>query len=118
MVRSVRCVTSTACPDILINNAGFAVYRTFEQSSSDEIERLLRVNFAGHVLVTKEVLDGMIDRGSGHIVNIASVAGLFNVDPERRIRRFEERHRGLDSCAPCGAQSLWDRCVGRMPWTR
>ena len=68
-------------PDILINNAGFAVYRTFEQSNFDEIDELVRVNFAGHMLFTKEVLDGMIERGSGHIVNIASVAGLFTLTP-------------------------------------
>ena len=68
-------------PDILINNAGFAVYRTFEQSTSDEIEQLVKVNFAGHLLFTREVLDGMIDRRSGHIVNIASVAGLFTLTP-------------------------------------
>jgi short-subunit dehydrogenase len=68
-------------PDVLINNAGFAVYRTFQQSDSVEIERLVRVNFAGHILFAKEVLDGMIERRSGHIVNIASVAGLFTLTP-------------------------------------
>ena len=39
------------------------------------------MNFAGHVLCTKAVLDGMIVRRSGHIVNIASVAGLFTLTP-------------------------------------
>ena len=68
-------------PDVLINNAGFAVYRTFEESDPAEIEKLFNVNFAGHLLCTKAVLDGMIARGSGHIVNIASVAGLFTLTP-------------------------------------
>ena len=68
-------------PDVLINSAGFAVYRTFEQSDVSEIERLLEVNFAGHVLCTKAVLGGMIARRQGHIVNIASVAGLFTLTP-------------------------------------
>jgi short-subunit dehydrogenase len=68
-------------PDVLINNAGFAVYRAFEQSDMGEIERLFAVNFAGHVLCTKAVLDGMIARRQGHIVNIASVAGLFTLTP-------------------------------------
>src|SRR4029077_5644351 len=49
-------------PDVLINNAGFAVYRTFAESDTAEIQRLLEVNFVGHVLCTKEVLDGMITR--------------------------------------------------------
>ncbi len=68
-------------PDVLVNSAGFAVYRAFEQSEVGEIERLLEVNFAGHVLCTKAVLGGMIDRRQGHIVNIASVAGLFTLTP-------------------------------------
>jgi uncharacterized protein len=68
-------------PDVLINNAGFAVYRAFEQSDAAEIERLFSVNFAGHMLCTKAVLDGMIARRQGHIVNIASVAGLFTLTP-------------------------------------
>ena len=68
-------------PDVLVNSAGFAVYRAFEQSDVGEIERLLEVNFAGHVLCTKAVLDGMIARRHGHIVNIASVAGLFTLTP-------------------------------------
>ena len=57
-------------PDVLINNAGFAVYRAFEQSDAEEIERLFAVNFAGHMLCTKAVLDGMIARRQGHIVNM------------------------------------------------
>jgi uncharacterized protein len=68
-------------PDVLVNNAGFAVYRAFEQSDVGEIERLFEVNFAAHVLCTKAVLDGMIARRHGHIVNIASVAGLFTLTP-------------------------------------
>jgi short-subunit dehydrogenase len=68
-------------PDVLINNAGFAVYRAFEQSDAAEIERLFTVNFGGHLLCTKAVLDGMIARRHGHIVNIASVAGLFTLTP-------------------------------------
>ena len=68
-------------PDILVNNAGFAVYRTFEQSDAAEIERLVEVNFAGHIHCTKAVLDGMIAKRHGQIVNIASVAGLFTLTP-------------------------------------
>ena len=68
-------------PDVLVNNAGFAVYRAFEQSDADEIERLFEVNFAGHLLCTKAVLGEMIASRRGQIVNIASVAGLFTLTP-------------------------------------
>ena len=68
-------------PDVLINNAGFAVYRAFEQSDAAEIERLFEVNFAGHIRCTKAVLAGMIAKRQGQIVNIVSVAGLFTLTP-------------------------------------
>lgn len=68
-------------PDVLVNCAGFAVYRAFEQSDMDEIQRLLEVNFAGHVLCTKAVLGGMIARRQGQIINISSAAGLFTLTP-------------------------------------
>jgi len=68
-------------PDILINNAGFAIYRTFEQEDPAEVERLMSVNFAGPIRITKGFLDGMVQRRSGHIVNIASIAGALPVTP-------------------------------------
>jgi len=68
-------------PDILINNAGFAIYRTVEQEEWSEVERLMSVNFAGPIRVTKAFLGGMVQRRSGHIVNIASIAGALPLTP-------------------------------------
>lgn len=68
-------------PDILINNAGFAIYRTFEQEDPTEVERLMSVNFAGAIRVTKAFVNGMVERRSGHIVNIASLAGVLPITP-------------------------------------
>jgi short-subunit dehydrogenase len=42
-----------------------------------QIETLIRVNLIGTILVTRAVLPDMIDRGSGHIINMCSVAGLI-----------------------------------------
>ena len=74
-------LSSQGCPDILVNNAGFAVYRTFEQSSLGEIERLIQVNLLGALRCTHAFLPSMIKRRSGHIVNIASVAGMMPITP-------------------------------------
>src|SRR5205814_10002445 len=68
-------------PDILINNAGVAIYRTFEQEEDAEVERLMSVNFSGTIRVTKAFLGGMIRRGSGQIVNITSIAGSLPLTP-------------------------------------
>lgn len=61
--------------DILINNAGFGLYKSFADSPLDSIEAVLRTNFLGAVHCIKEILPSMIARRSGHIVNIASGAG-------------------------------------------
>lgn len=68
-------------PDVLINSAGYALYYSFEQMSSEEIRRLIDVNFSGAAMVTREFLPAMTKAGSGHVVMIASVAGRIPMTP-------------------------------------
>ena len=64
--------------DILFNNAGFGAMDWFENLTPQRhIETLVRVNLTGTMLVTHAVLPGMLERRSGHIINMASVAGLI-----------------------------------------
>lgn len=69
------------CPDILVNCAGFATYRTFEESPIDEIEQLVGVNLLGAMRCTHSFLPKMIARGNGSIVNVASIAGKLVMTP-------------------------------------
>lgn len=69
------------CPDILVNCAGFATYRTFEESPMDEIEQLVGVNLLGAMRCTHSFLPAMIARGNGSIVNVASIAGKLVMTP-------------------------------------
>jgi hypothetical protein len=62
--------------DILINNAGIVVGKDFEDHDHLEIDRTMRVNALAPMHVTREFLPGILARGKGHIVNIASAAGL------------------------------------------
>ena len=61
--------------DILINNAGIGMRKPFAETPIEVIEELMRTNYFGVVYCTHEALPSMIARGSGHIVNISSVAG-------------------------------------------
>jgi short-subunit dehydrogenase len=64
--------------DILFNNAGFGAMDWFEKLTPQRhIETLVRVNLTGTMLVTYAVLPGMLAQRSGHIINMASVAGLL-----------------------------------------
>jgi short-subunit dehydrogenase len=63
--------------DLLINNAGIGMRKPFAEASVDGIEEVMRTNYFGMVYCTHAVLPSMIARGSGHIVNISSVAGII-----------------------------------------
>lgn len=61
---------------ILVNNAGLAVGRgPIETGISDDWERMIDTNIKGLLYVTKAVVPFLIANKSGHIVNIASIAG-------------------------------------------
>ncbi len=62
--------------DILVNNAGNAHgLDTADNASLDDWEKMIDINVKGVMYVTKAVLPGMLERKSGHIVNISSIAG-------------------------------------------
>ncbi len=64
--------------DILVNNA--ALWRSrgaFCELSTEEWKRYFDVNVMGTVYFTRAVLSGMVERGYGRIINVASVAGVY-----------------------------------------
>lgn len=63
--------------DILINNGGISQRAFAVDADMETIRRVMGINFFGTVALTKEVLPGMIEQKSGHIVTISSVMGKF-----------------------------------------
>lgn len=62
--------------DILFNNAGIVAGKKFTEHSMESIKKTMDVNSLGLMYVAKAFLPAMIKNGFGHIVNIASAAGL------------------------------------------
>ncbi len=60
--------------DVLVNNAGVATSATLQRTTLDDWRAVLDVNATGAFLCTRAVLGGMIERGSGRIVTVASTA--------------------------------------------
>lgn len=63
--------------DILINNAGVVVGKNFKDHTHADIDFTMNINTNAAMHVTIEFLGAMIGKGEGHIVNIASAAGLM-----------------------------------------
>ena len=63
--------------DVLINNAGLARgFDKLHEGYIEDWEEMIDSNIKGLLYVTRLVVPGMVTRGKGHVVNIASIAGL------------------------------------------
>jgi len=61
--------------DVLVNNAGYGLFEDFVDTSFEEIRNMFEVNVLGLMYITKRVAVKMIEQGSGHVINVASIAG-------------------------------------------
>jgi acetoacetyl-CoA reductase len=61
--------------DFLVNNAGITLDKTLRKMTAEDWHNVIDVNLSGAFNMTKAVLEHMIERGSGRIINISSVIG-------------------------------------------
>lgn len=61
--------------DILVNNAGITRDMTFKKMGKADWDAVLRTNLDSVFNMTKQVCDGMVDRGWGRVINVSSVNG-------------------------------------------
>lgn len=81
--KAIDALTTTIGPvDVLVNNAGIGLHGPVVDLDPDDAERLMTVNYLGTVYATCAVLPQMAERRSGHIVNVASIAGLLGAPLE------------------------------------
>ncbi len=63
--------------DVLVNNAGFAIFDAIERAQPDDLHSMMETNYFGTVWCTQAVLPAMLSRRRGTIVNVASIAGIM-----------------------------------------
>ena len=74
---AARLLAESGTPDILLNNAGLAAGLSKTQDGDpDDWDRMIDTNVKGLLYVTRAVLPAMVKRGTGHVVNLGSLAGL------------------------------------------
>ena len=63
---------------VLVNNAGHDTggRRLFDEGSAEQWCDIIETNVQGTIRLTRALVDGMLARGSGHVINIGSIAGL------------------------------------------
>jgi 3-dehydrosphinganine reductase len=69
--------TQAGAPDLVVNSAGITQPGYVQDLSLDIFRAMMDVNYFGTVYITKAALPAMLKRGSGHIINIASMAGFL-----------------------------------------
>ncbi|MCP1247380.1 SDR family oxidoreductase [Acetobacter cerevisiae] len=62
--------------DVLINNAGLMPIRPMAEVNTDEWDQMIDVNLKGTLYGIAAALPGFLEQGSGHIINLSSVAGI------------------------------------------
>ncbi len=63
-------------PDILVNNAGLARgLNTVQEGSHEDWDEMIDTNLKGLLNMMRAILPGMVERDSGHVVNLGSIAG-------------------------------------------
>lgn len=95
--------------DVLINNAGYAVYGAIEDITIEEARRQFEVNLFGVAALTKQILPFMREQGSGKIINVSSIGGKMYtplgawyhatkhaLEGWSDCLRLETRHFGID----------------------
>jgi len=63
--------------DVLVNNAGFAIFESIATARPEDLRGMMDTNYFGAVWCTQAALPQMLERRSGTIVNVASIAGLM-----------------------------------------
>ena len=74
--QAAKVLAEVGTVDILFNNAGVVVGKEFYEHTARDIDKTMQINVTGVMHVTRLFLPGMIEKSAGHIINIASAAGL------------------------------------------
>jgi NAD(P)-dependent dehydrogenase (short-subunit alcohol dehydrogenase family) len=94
--------------DVVVNNAGYGLLGAVEETSEEAVRHLFEVNFFGALHVTQAVLPLLREQGSGHLVNISSVAGR---DPAAGAALYAASKSALAALSEGLAAELVPLCI-------
>jgi NAD(P)-dependent dehydrogenase (short-subunit alcohol dehydrogenase family) len=74
-----RLVREAGDIDVVVHNAGIELNKRFVELTDEELDHMTQVNLLAPMLLTRDLLPGMLERGRGHVVFIASMSGKVGV---------------------------------------
>jgi NAD(P)-dependent dehydrogenase (short-subunit alcohol dehydrogenase family) len=104
-------------PQVLVNVAGIGVAATVLETSDEDWNRVLAVNLTGPFLTIRATLPLMLDRGSGVVVNVASVAGQVGLARRAAYCASKAGLVGLTRAVAVDHAGGGIRCVAICPGT-
>ncbi len=94
--------------DILINNAGISGHKRFEEEPFEDIEAVVKTNYVGAAAMIHASIPHMLRQGRGHIVNVASIAGLLGFP---YLASYSASKFALVGLTEALRREYWDRGV-------
>ncbi|MBC8446453.1 MAG: SDR family oxidoreductase [Chloroflexi bacterium] len=101
--------------DVLINNAGVAVYGPFVEQNSADWRAMIHTNLMGTIFCTHAVLPHMLARGQGLVINISSVAGIHGLPNEAIYCASKHGVRGFTDALAVELKEKGVRVCGIYP---
>ena len=71
-------LTNLGTPDIIVNNAGMGQWRSIEETSMEDAKMMMDVPYMGAFYTTRAFIEPMLERNSGHIINMTSAVAFFS----------------------------------------
>ena len=97
--------------DIIINNAGYLVNKPFKDTSIDEINKILNINFISPSLIIQSLLPLLHKSTIKHIVNISSMGGFQGSSKFPGLSFYSASKAALASLTECIAEEFKDKNV-------
>jgi NAD(P)-dependent dehydrogenase (short-subunit alcohol dehydrogenase family) len=110
-------LTTLGSPELLVNVAGIGIAATVLDTSDEDWSRVIATNLTGPFLLTRAVLPLMLDRGSGVIINVASVAGMVGLRARAAYCASKAGLIGLTRAIAADHAADGIRCIAVCPGT-
>ena len=91
--------------DVLVSNAGAQLWKTFEETTDDEIEEIYRTNLSSTVRFVKQALP-YLEASKGNVVIISSTAGRYTLSPSQKLSVYGASKAALNQFTRAVAPEL------------